>query len=58
MKKKQFEDKYEEYYNQSRSSEFWGYKNIPDKPANPKEKLRKRVWTPEDQVLEDILWAS
>lgn len=66
---RQFEDKYKKYdYNKPSKKKKSGadlyeqfidhdYKHHPKaKEPNPKAKTYR--WTPEDQALEDILWAS
>lgn len=50
-KKKKHADLYEQFIDKSRV-----YENI-EKKENPK-KAKPPKWTPEDQALEDILWAS
>lgn len=46
---KQFADHYKEKENRH---EYWGPSRLNKKP------LKKSEWTPEDQAIEDILWAS
>ena len=59
-KPKQFKDKYAKHHNYAENPNSYrdfDYGKVIDGKHKIKDNPKKR-WTPEDQALEDILWAS